>query len=77
MDRTYKEEIAKKLSEKGVNKPCPRCNSLNFEVIGQTFLWLNDDPQILNISGPSIPSAIIACSRCGFITLHAISALSK
>ncbi len=76
MNQSYKEKIAAKLYEKGVNQPCPRCASFNFEVVGQTLLALAENPQNIIVGGPAVPSAIIACSHCGFITLHAISALN-
>jgi hypothetical protein len=76
MDDEKKTKIANALKTKGVKLPCPRCNSLNFEVVGQTVLQLNDNPNILMLGGPGVPAALVACSNCGFVTFHALGALN-
>jgi len=76
MDQENKKKIAVALHQKGVKLPCPRCSSSNFEVVGQTLLSLNEDPNVFNVGGPAIPSAIVACSNCGFISLHALGPLN-
>lgn len=76
MDVNTKEKIAQALYNKAVKLPCPRCSSSHFEIVGQTLLALNEDPHIVTIGGPALPSAIIACSNCGYITLHALSSLN-
>lgn len=76
MDDEKKAIIANALVGKGVQLPCPRCNAVNFEVVGQTSLQLNDNFHNITLGGPSVPTAIIACSNCGFITLHALGVLN-
>jgi len=76
MNVAHKEKIIEALQSKGVNKPCPRCSSYNFEVVGQTILPLNDNPRELILGGDVIPFAIVACSNCGYTTLHALSSLN-
>jgi len=75
MNQLLKEQIADALYKKSI-EPCPRCKSLNFDIIGQTMLAINDDIKVLKIGGPSIPCAIVTCSNCGFITLHSIGILN-
>lgn len=75
MDEEKKKQVALALVHKGVNLPCPRCGGKNFEVVGQTFLPINDNPNFLLVGGPMVPSIIIACSNCGFLTLHALEPL--
>ncbi len=75
MDEEKKTQVANALLNKGVKLPCPRCGTKNFEVVGQTFLPINDNPNLFLIGGPMIPSVIIACSNCGFLTLHALEPL--
>ena len=60
------------LKEKNVTYPCNRCGSTYFEVVGETDIELKSG--FRNIILP-LNCAIIACSHCGFITLHASSAL--
>ncbi len=75
MNLQHKEAIIKALEEKNVSLPCPRCNSSNFQVIGQTTLSMSENPRVVSLGGAVTPAALITCSQCGFITLHALGAL--
>lgn len=76
MDKTQKDKIIKKLVEKGARLPCPRCGNNEFTVIDGYFnQTLQDQLQGLVIGGPSIPSVVTACTRCGFLAQHALGAL--
>ncbi len=77
MDPEEKIKLAQAFKNKGVKLPCPRCSSINFEVVGKTALPLNDNPQAIVIGGPTVPAALLACSDCGFITLHALGILNN
>lgn len=76
MDEEKKTKIANALRNKGVKLPCPRCNSLDFEIVGQTFLPLNDNPGVITVGGPGVPAALVACSHCGFVMFHALGPLN-
>ena len=76
MDQEKKEKLVQALRKKGVKLPCPRCGSSNFEVVGQSVIPLNDNPSVYSIGGPAVPVGIVACSNCGFITLHALGSLN-
>lgn len=76
MDRNKKEIIAKSLKEKGVNKTCPRCDARDFEVVGQTLILLTENDSKFTIDWSAIPVGIVACSECGFITLHCMVCLN-
>lgn len=69
-------KIAEALKEKGVTLPCPRCSGLNFEVVDQTVLSINDNLNMISLGGQSVPAALVACSNCGFITFHALGLLN-
>ena len=75
MDQIRKEKIIKALQSKCVSLPCPRCQSTNFNVVGQTTMSLNDDPKVATLGGAVVPAALIACVQCGFITLHSLGVL--
>lgn len=75
MDKEKKTEIAQQLKNKGVHLPCPRCNAVNFEVVGQTSLPLHENLSVMNLKTSAVPAAMIACSNCGFITFHALGSL--
>ena len=76
MDKKTKDEIAKRLTERGAVLPCPRCGNNNFSVIDGYFnQTLQDDLQGVVIGGPSVPMAVVACNRCGFLSQHALGVL--
>lgn len=74
-----KQGVAAKLRELGVDKSCPRCNSFNFEVVGEAPVLLikeENRKRILDLDNPkAIASIIVACSKCGFLTFHARCAI--
>jgi len=72
-----RDEIARKLNEKGANKPCHRCGKNSFSILeGFTNIHLQKDFSAgMVIGGPSVPVAHIVCNNCGAITPHAIGAL--
>lgn len=76
MDIT-KEKIIQKLNEKNAVHPCARCGSHSFTVL-DGFSKIMLDEKIdgsIRIGGPMVPVAIIACTNCGALTMHALGAL--
>ena len=71
MEQKRLEQIVQALTAKGVNKPCPRCGNPKFSVVGETNIPLQEDPNVFAIGGPAIPTIIVACDKCGYITQHA------
>ena len=71
-----KESIAKTLAEAGAELPCPRCGNPSFRLL-DGFFSQPIQPELGNIvlGGPSIPSVLTVCTRCGFISQHAVGAL--
>lgn len=76
MDQKRLNELVAALTTKGVDRPCPRCGNSKFSVVGETNISLQDDPNVFSIGGPSIPTAIVACDSCGYITQHATMVLA-
>jgi predicted RNA-binding Zn-ribbon protein involved in translation (DUF1610 family) len=71
-----KAEIIKILTERGAKLPCPRCGNPNFILIDGYFnQFIQPDMKDINLGGPSIPSVIIACNKCGFLSQHALGVL--
>ena len=79
MDRftpEQKQRIVSALEERGVTLPCPRCGNATFELVDGYFNQpVQEGLESFSIGGPSIPSVVITCSRCGYMTQHAIGAL--
>ena len=75
-DTQRNEKIIEALVSKGANKPCSRCDYSKFEIVGETFLPIQENQNVLSIGGPSVPSGIVACSNCGHVWQHALGLLN-
>ena len=75
MKRPEDKEIIEKLEERGASMPCARCGNEAFSLVATTTLSIQDDLSELKLGGVTVPCAIIACNRCGSISLHALGAL--
>ena len=71
MEKSRIDEYVQAIQSKGVDAPCPRCNNTRFDILGESTLPIQENPNVVQVGGPSIPVVIIACAQCGFITLHA------
>lgn len=60
----YKKKSVEYLKECNVKLPCPRCDSLKFEILGKGDVSVSEDMVI--------PVAVIVCNGCGFISQHYI-----
>lgn len=76
MDQKRLNELVIALTAKGVSRPCPRCGNSKFSIIGETNIPLQEDPSVFAVGGPSIPTVIVACDSCGYITQHATMVLA-
>ena len=76
MSADRKKEIVEKLGAVGAILPCPRCGNHGFSLLDGYF---NQPVQSLLggivIGGPSVPSAVVVCNRCGYMAQHALGAL--
>jgi hypothetical protein len=75
VDQERSNKIIAALNSKGATKSCPRCGHLHFNVLAETTIPVNNDPTVFAITSDLIPTAIVACSNCGFLTQHALGAL--
>lgn len=79
MEKEEKEKIVKALEEHGAILPCPRCGNKNFTLLdgyfNQTVQTDLKNLKNLLIGGPSIPSIVIGCSRCGYLSQHSLGVL--
>ena len=77
MDKDEKKEIVARLDERGVRLSCPRCGNNSFAILDGYFNQSIQDELMtgLVVGGPSIPSVITACNKCGFMAQHALGAL--
>lgn len=76
LSQTQKEKIIKALVDRGAKLPCPRCGKNSFTLLGGYFnQTLQTELAGLVLGGPSIPSAVVACTNCGYLSQHALGAL--
>lgn len=75
IDKERSKLIVEALKKRGATKPCPRCGHLNFGVVGETSIPILSDPSVLVVEDSVVPTAIVACNNCGFVTQHALGAL--
>jgi hypothetical protein len=70
------QKIIQKLQQLGAVRDCPRCGNHNF-TIEDGFLNQTVQQSItnLNIGGPSIPSIVLICNKCGYMSQHALGTL--
>lgn len=72
-----KQKVIEALDRAGAKLPCPRCGNGQFSLVDGYF---NHPIQTslggLVIGGPSVPSVVVVCNQCGFISQHALGALN-
>ena len=71
-----KEKILEKLDSKKIKAKCPMCGKRHF-AMADSYIRndLQDNLKSVNIGGPSIPSVVIICTNCGFLSQHALGML--
>lgn len=72
-----KQEIIKRLDERGAKLPCPRCGNKEFTVLDGYFSQsiTTEIGAGVIIGGATVPTAVIACKRCGYLVQHALGIL--
>ena len=77
MEQKRLDEVVEALTKKGVKLPCPRCNNakLEFDVVGESLIPIQEDPDVSSRDQAFIPVIIVACLNCGYITQHAAAPL--
>lgn len=70
-----KRRIAEALGKKVPHLKCPMCNHNKFSLAEGYFNNFIQDLKNISLGGPSIPTAVIICENCGFVSQHALGAL--
>jgi hypothetical protein len=70
------ERIIAALREHGAAANCPRCGNEHFTLLpGIVAMVLQAPGPNVALAGPSLPCATIYCTRCGFVSSHALGML--
>jgi hypothetical protein len=71
-----KKEIIKALEDRGAKLPCPRCSNPSFTLLDGYFnQTIQTNLRGIVLGGPSVPTVVVACTRCGYLSQHALGAL--
>jgi len=75
------QEVIQALKTRGVRLPCPRCGYGHFTLLEGFFSQpISGFPTAASgamafSAGPTVPSVVTACTRCGFLSQHALGVL--
>lgn len=74
-------DVIDALSARGATRPCPRCGNGQFTLLEGFFNQplagdLTGASGTMAFSGgPTVPSVVTACAKCGFLSQHALGVL--
>lgn len=76
LSKEDQDRIIQALELVGATKPCPRCGNSTFSLVDGYFThFIQKSLGGVNLGGPSIPTAVVVCSNCGWVAEHALGAL--
>ena len=76
LSQEEQQRIVAALESRGAKLPCPRCANATFTLVsGYVSQSVQTQLGGLVIGGPRIPSVAVICTRCGFISHHALGTL--
>ena len=76
LSKKEKDKIVKALRDREARLPCPRCGNQNFSLVDGYFNQpIQRELEGMVLGGPSIPYIAVVCTRCGFLSQHALGAL--
>ncbi len=71
-----KQKIVEALRERGAFRSCPRCGNNGFTLLdGYSNQQVQADIGVTVLGGPSIPTIVVVCNRCGWLAQHALGFL--
>ncbi|MCL2103742.1 MAG: hypothetical protein FWH21_01590 [Kiritimatiellaeota bacterium] len=70
-----KQEILVRLQERGVPQACPMCKGKNWTLMEGYFNHPLQTQLGKLVLGKSVPSVVIICLHCGYISQHALGTL--
>lgn len=76
ISKEKKAEIIRALEARDAKLPCPRCGNRSFTLLDGYFnQTVQANIKGMVLGGPSVPSVVLACNKCGYLSQHALGAL--
>lgn len=76
LTQDQKSRIVEELRKRGVTLPCPRCGNPHFTLLDGYFNQpVSVEIGAVVLGGKTVPSVVTFCTRCGFLSQHALGAL--
>ncbi len=76
MSAETKQKIVSTLQEKGAVLPCPRCGNKQYALLDGYFNQvIQPELKGIMLGGPAVPSVVVVCSNCGYMSQHALGSL--
>ncbi len=76
LTQEQKDKIIKALTDRLAKLPCPRCGNDTFTLLDGYFNQIiQTDLKGIVLGGRTIPSVVVACNRCGYLSQHALGIL--
>jgi len=76
LTQEQKDKIIKALTDRGAKLPCPRCGNDSFTLLDGYFNQIiQTELKGIVLGGRAIPSIVVACNRCGYLSQHALGVL--
>jgi hypothetical protein len=71
-----KQEIMAALNAAGVKMICPSCGIGDFGLLdGFMNHTISDDPETVTLGGRYVPTVVLVCANCGYLSEHAAASL--
>ena len=69
-------EIVRALASRDVKTSCPMCDNNNWAIAEGYFINpLQERPNVIHLAGAVIPTIVLICNKCGFVSQHALKVL--
>ena len=76
LTQEQKDKIVKALNDCGAKFPCPRCGNDTFTLLdGYLNQIIQAEPKGIVLGGRTVPSVVVVCNRCGYLSQHALGVL--
>lgn len=75
-DKAVVDDVIVRLEEKDVKLVCPMCGNRKFELVEGFFRHVvQNNMKTFQVGGKSIPTIVMICKNCGFISQHSLGIL--